>query len=95
MNHFSSRSPSPPSDSPGRLKIFYNFASRSPILMIFTFLKLALKFIGSSSLLKECGSRNKGATDAKRNENPINFKKIALIGASYMILYLFKILLWP
>ena len=24
---------------------FYNFASRSPILMIFTFLKMALKFI--------------------------------------------------
>ena len=42
---------------------FHNFASRSPILMIFTFLKMALKFIGSSSLLKECGSKNKGATD--------------------------------
>ena len=58
-NDFSSRcssSPSPPSDSPGRLKIFYNIASRSPILMIFTFLKMALKFIGSSSLLEECGS---------------------------------------
>ena len=25
-------------------KFFYNFASRSPILMIFTFLKMALKF---------------------------------------------------
>ena len=35
---------------------FYNFASRSPILMIFTFLKMALKFIGSSSLFEECGS---------------------------------------
>ena len=42
---------------------FYNFASRSPILMIFTFLKMALKFICSSSLLEECGSKNKGATD--------------------------------
>ena len=29
--------------------------------MIFTFLKMALKFIGSSSLLEECGSKNKGA----------------------------------
>ena len=28
---------------------FHNFASRSPILMIFTFLKMALKFICSSS----------------------------------------------
>ena len=42
---------------------FYNFASRSPILMIFTFLKMALKFICSFSLLKECGSKNKVATD--------------------------------
>ena len=38
---------------------FHNFASRSPILMIFTFLKMALKFIGSSSLLEECGSKKK------------------------------------
>ena len=30
--------------------------------MIFTFLKMALKFIGSSSLPKECSSINKGAT---------------------------------
>ena len=45
------------------LLIFYNFASRSPILMIFTFLKIALKFIGSSSLLEECGSKNKVAMD--------------------------------
>ena len=36
---------------------------RSPILMIFTFLKMALKFIGSSSLLEEYGSKNKAATD--------------------------------
>ena len=42
---------------------FHNFASRSPILMIFTFLKMALKFICSSSLLEECGSKNKVATD--------------------------------
>ena len=41
--------------------LFYNFASRSSILMIFTFLKMALKFIGSSSLLEECGSKNKVA----------------------------------
>ena len=41
--------------------IFHNFTSRSPILMIFTFLKTILKFIGSSSLLEECGSKNKGA----------------------------------
>ena len=34
----------------------YNLASRNPILMIFTFLKMALKFIGTSSLLEECGS---------------------------------------
>ena len=34
----------------------------SPILMIFRFLKMALKFIGSSSLPKECSSINKGAT---------------------------------
>ena len=31
--------------------------------MIFTFLKMALKFICSSSLLEECGSQNKVATD--------------------------------
>ena len=55
-NDFSLGSPSPSSDSQGRLKISYNFPSRSPILMIFTFLKMALKFIGSSSLLEECGS---------------------------------------
>ena len=42
---------------------FYNFTSRSPILMIFTFLKMILKFIDSPSLLKECGSKNKGATE--------------------------------
>ena len=42
---------------------FHNFTSRSPILMIFTFLKTILKFIGSSSLFKECGSKNKGATE--------------------------------
>jgi hypothetical protein len=43
-------------------RFFHNFASRSPILMIFRFLKMALKFIGSSSLPKECSSINKGAT---------------------------------
>ena len=42
---------------------FHNFTSRSPILMIFTFLKMILKFIGSSSLFKECGSKNKGAME--------------------------------
>ena len=42
---------------------FHNFASRSPILMIFTFLKMILKFVGSSSLLKECDSKNKGAKE--------------------------------
>ena len=43
-------------------RFFHNFASRSPILMIFRFLKIALKFMGSSSLPKECSSINKGAT---------------------------------
>ena len=42
-------------------RFFHNFASRTPILIIFTFLKMALKFIGSSSLLEECGSKNKVA----------------------------------
>ena len=44
-------------------QFFHNFASSGRILMIFTFLKMALQFIGSFSLLKECGSKNKGATD--------------------------------
>ena len=51
---------------------FYNFASRSPILMIFTFLKMALKFIGSSSLLEECGSKNKVTTDNLMNSGVIH-----------------------
>ena len=72
-NDFSSPSPSPPpSESLGRLKNFYNFASRSPILMIFTFLKMALKFIGSSSLLEECGSKNKVTTDDLMNSGVIH-----------------------
>ena len=59
---------------------FYNFASRSPILMIFTFLKMALKFICSSSLLEECGSKNKVATDEFiSNVNFSNKREIIVI----------------
>ena len=42
--------------------IFHIFAPSSPILINFTVLKMALKFISTSSLLQECGSQNKGAT---------------------------------
>ena len=41
---------------------FYNFASRSPILMIFTFLEMALKFIGSSSSASGRGMKNETTT---------------------------------
>lgn len=54
-------------------KLFFdNFPSRSLILMIFTFLKMALKFIGSSSLLEECGSKNKVTTDDLMNSGAIH-----------------------
>ena len=43
-------------------QIFHNFASSGPILKIFTFLKMALKFICSFSLHEECGIKNKAAT---------------------------------
>ncbi len=47
----------------GNPRFFHNFASSGPILIIFTFLKIALKFVGSFSLLEECGNKNKGAMD--------------------------------
>ena len=51
---------------------FHNFESISPILTIFTFLKMALKFICSSSLLEECGSKNKVTTDDLMNSGAIH-----------------------
>ena len=36
----------------------HNFTSSSPILKIFAFLKMALKFVGTYSLLEECGHQN-------------------------------------
>ena len=42
--------------------IFHIFAPSSPILIIFTVLKMALKFVCSFSLLEECGNQNKAAT---------------------------------
>ena len=40
---------------------FHNFATNGPILIIFTFLKIALKIVGSFSLFEECGNKNEGA----------------------------------
>ena len=42
--------------------IFHIFAPNSPILIIFTVLKMALKFIGTSSLLQEDGNQTKAGT---------------------------------
>ena len=41
-------------------------------LRLFTLLKMALKFIGSSSLLEECGSKNKVTTDDLMNSGAIH-----------------------
>ena len=55
-----------PSIDNGDPRFFHNFASSGPILIIFTFLKIALKFVSSFSLLEECGNQNKSATTKQK-----------------------------
>ena len=75
-----------PSTDNGIQRFFHNFASSGPILIIFTFLKIALKFVGSFSLLEECGNKNKGATSDKKNWGTGNFLMVILL-VSFPLLY--------
>ena len=47
-------------------QIFHNFGSISPICKFFTFLEMALKFVGSFCVVERGGIKNKAATAKER-----------------------------
>ena len=47
-------------------RIFHNFGFTGPICKIFTFLEMALKFVGSFSLVGRVDMKNKAATAKER-----------------------------